>query len=117
MPKVIKLKESDLNRIVKRVIKEGAGGPEDKIMACLTKAGIKGVVSGKLPAACAAAAADPKNTQALEKCMTKLVQLNQGDYVALGKLALSAVGCISGSVTKGGSGGGGVWDEKLPGGY
>ena len=96
MPKVIRLKESDLSRIVKRVIREGAGGPEDKIMACLTKAGIKGVVSGKLPVACAAVAADPKNTKALEKCMAKLVEMNQGDLAALGKLAFSAVGCITG---------------------
>ena len=73
MPKVIRLKESDLNRIVKRVIKEGADGPEDAFISCLTKAGIKGVVSGNLPPACAAAAVNPKDEVAIGKCVDALL--------------------------------------------
>ena len=105
MPKVIRLKESDLNRIVKRVIKEGADGPEDAFISCLTKAGIKGVVSGNLPPACAAAAVNPKDEVAIGKCVDALTKLKSGDWVALAKLGTAAVGCIAGKVTNGGSGG------------
>ena len=113
--KVIRLTESDLERLVQKIINEGTAGPEEKIKACLTKAGIKGVMSGALPPSCAAAAQNPGNDEALAKCMAKLTQLQGSDYVALAKVAMSAAGCITGGLTRSGSGGDGKWDEKYPG--